>query len=28
MQAPLYQHVNGLQLEATRYYSVGVHYHF
>ncbi len=28
MQAPLYQRVNGLQLEATRYFSVGVHYHF
>jgi hypothetical protein len=28
MQAPLYQRVNGLQLEATRFVSVGVHYHF
>jgi len=28
MQTPVYQRVNGLQLEATRYFSVGVHYHF
>ncbi len=28
VQAPLYQRVNGLQLEATRFVSVGVHYHF
>jgi hypothetical protein len=28
MQAPIYQRVNGLQLEATRFFSVGVHYHF
>jgi len=25
-QVPLYQHVNGLQLEATRFASVGLHY--
>jgi len=28
MQAPLYQRVNGLQIEATRLASVGVHYIF
>ena len=28
LQAPMYQRVNGLQLEATRFVSVGVHYHF
>ena len=27
-QAPLYERVNGLQLEATRYISLGAHYHF
>jgi hypothetical protein len=28
IQAPIYQRVNGLQLEATRFVSVGMHYHF
>lgn len=28
VQAPLYQHVNGLQLEATQFFSVGMHYHY
>jgi hypothetical protein len=28
LQAPMYQRVNGLQIEATRLGSVGVHYHF
>jgi len=28
MQAPVYQRVNGLQLEATQLASVGLHYHF
>ena len=28
LQAPIYQRVNGLQLEATRFFSVGMHYHF
>lgn len=28
VQAPLYQRVNGLQLEATELASVGLHYHF
>ena len=28
IQAPVYQRVNGLQLEATRFFSVGMHYHF
>jgi hypothetical protein len=28
VQAPIYQRVNGLQLEATRFASVGLHYHF
>jgi hypothetical protein len=28
VQAPIYQRVNGLQLEATQFFSVGVHYHF
>lgn len=28
VQAPLYQRVNGLQLEATQLASVGLHYHF
>lgn len=28
LQAPLYQRVNGLQLEATRFVSVGLHYIF
>ncbi len=28
LQAPMYQRVNGLQLEATRFVSVGMHYHF
>ncbi len=28
IQAPLYQRVNGLQLEATQFFSVGLHYHF
>jgi hypothetical protein len=28
LQAPLYQRVNGLQLEATQFASLGVHYHF
>jgi hypothetical protein len=28
VQAPIYQRVNGLQLEATKFASVGVHYHF
>ncbi|MEP6484009.1 MAG: hypothetical protein ABJB01_06135 [Rudaea sp.] len=27
-QAPIYQRVNGLQLEATQFFSVGAHYHF
>jgi len=27
-QAPLYQRVNGLQLEATQFVSLGLHYHF
>ena len=27
-QAPLYQRVNGLQIEATQLASVGLHYHF
>jgi hypothetical protein len=28
VQAPLYQRVNGLQLEATEFFSIGLHYHF
>ncbi|HZP65208.1 MAG TPA: hypothetical protein VFB32_02775 [Rudaea sp.] len=28
VQAPLYQRVNGLQLEAAEFASVGLHYHF
>ena len=28
MQVPLYQRVNGLQIEATQLASVGLHYHF
>ncbi len=28
VQAPLYQRVNGLQLEASRFASIGMHYHF
>lgn len=28
VQAPIYQRVNGLQLEATQFASVGLHYHF
>jgi catechol 2,3-dioxygenase-like lactoylglutathione lyase family enzyme len=28
MQAPVYQRVNGLQLEATQLASIGLHYHF
>ena len=28
LQAPMYQRVNGLQLEATRFVSVGMHFHF
>ena len=28
VQAPLYQRVNGLQLEATQFASIGMHYHF
>jgi hypothetical protein len=28
VQVPLYQRVNGLQLEATQFASLGVHYHF
>jgi hypothetical protein len=28
VQAPLYQRVNGLQLEATQFVSLGMHYHF
>lgn len=28
VQAPLYQRVNGLQLEATQFASLGLHYHF
>lgn len=28
VQAPMYQRVNGLQIEATRFVSVGMHYHF
>jgi len=28
VQVPLYQRVNGLQIEATKLASVGVHYHF
>jgi len=28
VQAPVYQRVNGLQLEATRFASLGLHYHF
>jgi hypothetical protein len=28
MQAPIYQRVNGLQLEATRFASLGLHYRF
>jgi len=28
VQAPLYQRVNGLQLEATELASLGLHYHF
>ena len=28
VQAPIYQRVNGLQLEATRFASIGLHYHF
>ncbi len=28
VQAPIYQRVNGLQLEATRFASLGLHYHF
>jgi hypothetical protein len=27
-QVPLYQRVNGLQIEATQFVSVGLHYHF
>jgi hypothetical protein len=28
VQAPLYQRVNGLQIEATQLASIGMHYHF
>ena len=28
VQAPIYQRVNGLQLEATQFASLGLHYHF
>ena len=28
VQVPIYQRVNGLQLEATRFASIGLHYHF
>lgn len=28
VQAPIYQRVNGLQLEATQFASAGLHYHF
>ena len=28
VQAPVYQRVNGLQLEATQFASLGLHYHF
>jgi hypothetical protein len=28
VQVPIYQRVNGLQLEATQFASVGLHYHF
>jgi hypothetical protein len=28
VQVPIYQRVNGLQLEATRFGSLGLHYHF
>ena len=28
VQVPLYQRVNGLQIEATQFISLGLHYHF